>query len=145
MFKTALNLFHVIATVTNLDKVLDYYLKVLDFRLVMDARNLEAIAGSGRRINVAVVERADDVLAMMEFTEFIGVKFERPSEPPPYGLWAVTWEVKDLDKIYNEWVKRGVEFTQKPNVINIPGAGKFYSAFMKDINGHRIELAQYLK
>ena len=144
MFKPAINLFHVIASVPDLDRTLKFYQEVLDFKVIMDVRNFEAIEGSGDYINVAVVERADDVIAMMEFTQWLNKDVAPLPEHPTYGYWAVTWEVQDVDKIYSEWVNRGVESTMKPTVITMPDSVKFYSAFIKDIDGHSIELAQII-
>ena len=144
LFKPKINLFHVVAAVSDMDRTLKFYRDTLDFKVIMDVRNYEAVPGSGNLSNISVVERADDVIAMMEFTQYLN-KNVNPQPPyPSLGLWLVTWEVKDLDKIYAKWEKRGVEFTMKPTKITVPDSAIFYSAVFKDVDGNRIELAQLI-
>ena len=142
MFKPAINLSHIIVNVPDLDRSLAFYRDKLDFRVILEARNVEVIAGSGRLLSVALVERADDVIGMVELIQFASQTQPSTSSSSGagFGLWAITWEVKDLDALYEEWGQRGVKFTQEPNLQVIPGCGKFYSALMTDVDGNRIEL-----
>ena len=143
MFKPLTNMSHIIFFVRDLSKSLAFYRDTLDFKVQMEEYNL--VLGS-LTVSVAVVERADDVIGMVELAQF------PPSQQNPVaergffdlGFWAVAWEVKALDHIYRKWLERDVKFTQKPTVLSIGSQGQYYAAIMSDADGNRIELVQRL-
>lgn len=135
---------HVIFSVRDLNRSLEFYRGTLSFWVLLEEYELEVAWGSANRLSLAVMERNDDVAGMVELVEFTNPRL-RVAEPPGYfhtGFSAITWEVRSLDDLYKEWAKRGTEFLRPPTRQNIPRHGTPYTALMKDTDGNRLELVQ---
>ncbi len=143
-FESLKRIDHVIFSVADLERSVSFYRDTLDFSVLMDERELRLTPESPNRMSVAIVERADDVIGMVELVQFV----EPPAQPRSQGgyfdlgFWAVVWEVTDLDGIYREWSSRGVEFLREPELQRIPSQGTLYSTLLTDVDGNRIELVQ---
>jgi len=144
MFEPPTSLFHVIILVADMERSLSFYRDVLDFKVLMDERDFELVPGSGQDVSFALLERADDVQGAVELANVPGVK-PKPIQnavSTDAGFWAATFDVEDVEKIYHDWKKRGVNFLTPPTIQNIPNWGALFAAIMTDIDGNQIELVQ---
>jgi catechol 2,3-dioxygenase-like lactoylglutathione lyase family enzyme len=132
--------------VSDLERSLTFYRDVLNFQVLMDRREFDLVPDSGPKMSLAVVEHTGDVKGMVELAQMINPGYtDKPASDPwafELGFWAAVWEVTDIESIYQDWKQRGVEFVNEPNIQDMSGDIKLYSALMKDIDGNLIELVQ---
>lgn len=152
MIKPSIDFFHTIFIVPDLKRSLEFFRDQLDFNAILEAYNFELQPGSGKLLNIVVVERNDDVHGMLELVQMPQAILEstksrtKPDIPKTIkydmGFWAVVFQVKDLKAIYKEWKAKGINFVNEPNYQTVPGQVTNWSVLLRDIDGNLIELVE---
>ena len=118
----------VIIYVRNLDRSLRFYLDKLRFRLVVDHR----FENGQRWIEVAPADGSANIGITLLPSEDDAEKLIRPEA----RIWFIT---EDVNRKYEEWNARGVEFEFPPQV---PAWGGIHTRF-KDPDGNQFGLAGF--
>lgn len=137
---------HVGITVSNLEQALDFYSTVfgLDpgmvFHITQGPEKAKALGLPEHRQRVALVPVDDVVLELIEITPH---RRENDSRQDDIGYTYVSFEVDDLEEVFERLSKRGIEFNAAPLASSDepPAAGSKF-CIMKDPDGKNIELMQ---
>jgi catechol 2,3-dioxygenase len=109
---------HVIIYVSNAKRSLDFYEKLLGFRLIEESEGYARLLSPRGRTTIALHETEDDT-------------------PPSKGRRIVLYfEVRDLDKTCKQLVRNGLRFSKMPKLM--PWGWRH--AYLNDPDGHEISL-----
>lgn len=144
---------HVGVIVSDMEKSLSFYTGTLGLKKraefeVADEMPIKAILGvSGARMRVAMVQHGEDpeatVVELIEFLTPKGEPFPTNFRYNNIGITHVAFRVTDIVKIYDNLLKKGIEFNCYPITIDVEGFGVIKAAYFKDPDGITIELMEY--
>lgn len=137
-------------SVADLDRSLDFYTHVLNFKKVtefeMAGDDAERLFGIfGMRVRVARLQLGDDTIELREFLAPEGQLY--PSDTRSNDLWVqnIAIAVSDIDSAYYSLRKNKVHHIS-PNPQQIPSEDKAITGqklfYFRDPDGHRLELTQ---
>ncbi len=135
-------------TVKDLQKSLEFYTGLLDFKVIKNQTNdsdyihdIVRIPGL-EKIEIAFVEAPDGTV--IELLEYIGVDtYPGEARSCDYGTGHICLQVTNLDAMFNELSEKGVQFKSEKVVTITAGNHKGAKAvYMKDPDGYLIELME---
>jgi catechol 2,3-dioxygenase-like lactoylglutathione lyase family enzyme len=137
---------HVGITVSDLDRALAFYSAIFGlspgmvFHITQGPDKAKALGLPEHRQRVALVPVDDVVLELIEITPH---RRENDSRQDDIGYTYISFEVDDLDEVYERLRDRGIEFNAEPLASsNEPPAAGSKFCIMKDPDGKNIELMQ---
>ena len=138
---------HVGITVRNLERSLAFYRDIFDlepgmtFHVTAGPVLQESLRLPAHTQRIALIPIDDVMIELIEFTPNRRENFDGRQDETGYAY--VSFEVDDLDALYERLSAKGVEFTAPPRVApdHYPVSGSKY-AFVKDPDGKNIELVQ---
>lgn len=141
-------------TVKDLDKSIEFYKDILGMELknerLMDCKSTEVLFGISKcEVRVATLKGCRECnspdIKLLQFTEKDTLKDEIIINR--VSISTISFYVDDINKTYEEFKGKGVEFISEPQFFEAeePGLGKIKSAYFKDPNGIILELQQAIE
>jgi catechol 2,3-dioxygenase-like lactoylglutathione lyase family enzyme len=138
-------------TVSDLDRSVDFYTRVLDFTKVSDDERagpeVERLAGVfGARIRVARLRLGDETLQLTEFLAPRGRPAPADARSNDRWFQHVAIIVSDMDRAYARLRRFKVQHASTgPQLLpkTIPGAAGIRAFYFRDPDGHPLEILQF--
>ena len=138
---------HVGITVRNLDTSLEFYRDMfgleagMTFHVTAGTNLQQSLRLPEHTQRIALLPIDDVVIELIEFTPTRREEFDGRQDDTGYAY--ISFQVDDLDALYERLSAKGVEFTAPPRIApdHHPVSGSKY-AFAKDPDGKNIELVQ---
>jgi catechol 2,3-dioxygenase-like lactoylglutathione lyase family enzyme len=138
-------------TVSDMDRSLDFYTSVLDFRKVSDDERagpeVEALAGVfGARVRVVRLRLGEETLQLSEFLAPRGRPAPVDSRSNDHWFQHVAIIVSDMDRAYARLRQFKVQHASTgPQLLpnTIPGAAGIRAFYFRDPDGHPLEILQF--
>jgi len=147
MFKIS-ELDHVAITASDIEKSIAFYRDILQLELSVDFETDELstfLGEPGVKVRSVIFKKGKSGKGMVELLGFYSPQ-GRPLHPErkPYdpGLWMLSFEVDDVRAAYKELLGKGVEFTNPPSQLNVPGMGIHTVVLIKGPDGVLVELVE---
>jgi len=134
---------HTSFTVSNLKKSINFYKKVLDFKLVnFSKRNKkfsQLVTGiTNAELKIAYLKKANFYLELIEYTSGKGTKADTCVNN--IGSSHICFDIKNFDFFLNKLIKNRVKFVGTPTTIPAgPNKGKKVLYF-EDIDNNTLEI-----
>jgi catechol 2,3-dioxygenase-like lactoylglutathione lyase family enzyme len=134
---------HVGISVTDIDKIMDFYIKYFGFRKSFGTRFDEDFIGSqpalyrqpdGVWADMQMIKSEDGIV--IELFRYSNVEHVDTAEWQKTGYNHISIKVPDLPVLYERMRADGIEFLLAP--MKVDGAG--HKAFLKDPDGNMMEL-----
>ncbi|WP_326983807.1 VOC family protein [Chryseobacterium sp. MYb264] len=122
------NIDHLVLTVANIDKTVEFYTSILGFEVVIFGENRKALTFGNQKINLHQK----------------GKEFEPKAEHPTTGSADVCFIVKtDIHEVLEELKQKNIEIIE--GIVERTGAlGKIQSVYFRDPDLNLIEVSNYL-
>jgi catechol 2,3-dioxygenase-like lactoylglutathione lyase family enzyme len=138
-------LYHVGLTVSDLDRSLDWYRKVLglEAEFVASGDGLEVSKAGGvpdTVLRFAMVPLGNAYLELLEYTSPRGKAFDRSNND--IGAAHVCFDVPDIRSTYNDLSRRGAQFLTDPFPITGGPLDGCFFAYFRDPDGLCLEIFQ---
>jgi catechol 2,3-dioxygenase-like lactoylglutathione lyase family enzyme len=138
---------HTCIHVGDIEKSLAFYRDVLGLRLLFRSEPAPSaefdrtlgVKGSKLKIAHLVAGKADDI-ELIEYVTPRGKGFDRDQQD--VGNLHIAFSVDDIDKTYEELVKKGVKFVTPPNETNTGPEKGWKWCYFHDPDGVLLELTQ---
>ncbi|WP_445430364.1 VOC family protein [Chryseobacterium indoltheticum] len=121
------NIDHLVLTVADIDKTIDFYTNILGFEVVTFGNNRKALTFGNQKINLHQK----------------GKEFEPKAEHPTTGSADLCFiSETDIDEVLEELKQKNIEIIE--GVVERTGAiGKIKSVYFRDPNLNLIEVSNY--
>ena len=142
-------LHHVVIAVKDLDKSLAFYRDLLGLRVWLDveigSEELGTFWGVGGkpRIHSVVLQKDDVEGGMIELCEYLfppGKPTGKATEIYGRGLQCVSFSTSDVEGLYNQLLKNGVEMISKLMPLGVEGLGTIRAFLCRDPDGVIVEI-----
>lgn len=140
---------HVAITVKDMENSLAFFRDVLGMEVLVDFEaELETLLGvPGARIRSVVLKKGKRAKGMVELITFYSPKGDPivPSRRKIYeecGPWLLSFEVDDVNGLYQELSGKGIKFISPPQPIDVPKLGLYQAAIIEGPDGVMVELLQ---
>jgi catechol 2,3-dioxygenase-like lactoylglutathione lyase family enzyme len=138
-------------TVSDMDRSVDFYTRVLEFRKMSDDERvgpeLEALTGVfGARARVVRLGLGDETLQLTEFLAPAGRPAPVDSRSNDRWFQHVAIIVSDMDRAYARLRRSKVQYASTgPQLLpkTIPGAAGIRAFYFRDPDGHPLEILQF--
>ena len=138
-------------TVSDMDRSVDFYTSVLDFRKVSDVERtgpeIEALDGVfGARVRVVRLRLGEETLELSEFLAPRGRPAPVDSRSNDRWFQHVAIIVSDMDRAFGRLRRFKVQFASTgPQLLpkTIPGAAGIRAFYFRDPDGHPLEILQF--
>jgi len=138
-------------TVSDMDKAMDFYTRVLPFEKVSDKEiwgdDFEHLAGVfGARARVVRLKLGDEILELTEYLNSVGRPIPLDSRSNDRWFQHVAIIVSDMEKAFEVLRKNKVRFASTaPQTLpkSIPNAAGIRAFYFKDFDNHSLEILQF--
>lgn len=144
---------HIGLTVSDMEQSIAFYRDILglEFKgeLMMEGKETDILfTEKNCKVRVAYLNGSDNIMAPpIELIQFVDEKIEK-SRPQlkRISIAEVCFEVKDIDKVYNYFIEKGVECLSAPQEFDFSeeGFGKSKALYFRDPDGIILELMECL-
>ena len=145
---------HAAIRVKDMEKSLAFYRDLLGMTVVVDTdlygKELEIFCDSpGIRLRTVILQQGEKPTGMVELMTFYFPSDVKPFSsdtalPDVGGLFALSFQVDDVDVDYERLKEKGVIFLSDPRVLDVPPLGSLKVAMLRDPDGVLVELMQIL-
>ena len=135
---------HIGITVNDMEKSIDFYKNILGLKfqgeLVMEGKETDLLfARKNSKVRVAYLSGSDLISSPpVELIQFLSNDYEKNEINLHRGsISEICFYVEDMDKAYNQLLKKGVEFISDPQTFDFSkqGFGKSKAVYFKDVDG----------
>lgn len=136
---------HTGISVSDLERSLEFYRDLLGMELLFTDQDSREDLGRGvgvpgANMKFAVVQMGDGVLELIEYVEPRGRAYERSNND--VGAMHVAFTVDDIETVYQELFKKGVQFITPPIYIPAGPMKGWKWTYFFDPDGIQLELMQ---
>ena len=141
---------HIAITVSDMEKNLAVYRDLLGMEVLIDTEitgpEIGTLLGiTGARIRTIILKKGESTKGMVELLEVspAGNPSHEEARPQDVGPFLLSFEVEDVEKKYQEFLSRGVQFISPPRSLE---AGLLWTAkavILHAPDGVLVELVQY--
>lgn len=136
---------HASVAVSNINKAIVFYRDVLGLKLLymVESAGEETSRGvgvKGANMKIAVLKAGDDIIELIQYVTPRGKPYDRL--PCDIGNMHIAFRVSDINKVYDELKKKGVNFNSPPiEIIEGPMKGWLW-VYFNDPDGAQLELVE---
>ena len=138
-------------TVSDMDKAIDFYTRVLPFEMVSDkevwGESVERLSGVfGARVRVVRLKLGDETLELTEYLNSGGRPVPVDSRSNDKWFQHIAIIVSDMDRAFEVLRKNKVRFASvSPQTLpkTIPAAAGIRAFYFKDFDNHVLEILQF--
>lgn len=138
-------------TVSDMDKAIDFYTRILPFEKVSDGETFgtefEHLSGVfGARVRIVRLKLGDEILELTEYLNSMGRPIPLDSKSNDKWFQHIAIIVSDMDKAFETLRKNKVRFASTaPQTLpkTIPNAAGISAFYFKDFDNHILEILQF--
>ena len=141
---------HFSFTVSNLDKTLHFFCELLGLTAtpiaeVSNEQIQKVVKMPGASLRISIVQTPDNKkIELIEYAKPKGKKIDLKTSNP--GVAHIAFAVDDIERMYEDLVKKGVEFNSPPVwVVGNEGKGKWGVCYLKGPDNITLEFVQVVE